>query len=65
MRVAAVLPNCAQAVVAFLASERIGAIWVGVSPALTASEIIRLLADVMPHMLLLDPAMSPEVGIRQ
>lgn len=44
-RVAATAPNDPQLVIAFLAAMRIGAIWVGISRALTMRERAELIAD--------------------
>ncbi|MBW2315370.1 MAG: AMP-binding protein [Deltaproteobacteria bacterium] len=44
-RVACCLPNSAELVVAFLASQRLGAVWVGVNAALAPPEKAMLLAD--------------------
>ncbi len=44
-RVAACLPNDLDIVIAFLASQRLGLIWVGVNRALAGSEKVYILAD--------------------
>jgi acetoacetyl-CoA synthetase len=51
-RVAAVLPNRREAVVAFLATASLGAIWVLCSPEFGAASIVSRLAQTAPSVLL-------------
>jgi acetoacetyl-CoA synthetase len=51
-RVAAVLPNAAEAVVAFLATASIGAIWSGCSPDFGARGLVDRFAQIDPTVLL-------------
>lgn len=51
-RVAACLPNDFDVVVAFHATMRLGAIWVGIGPALAPPEKLNLLAHCRPTLLL-------------
>ncbi len=52
-RVSAVLPNCPEAVVAFLATNSIGAIWSSCSPDFGASGIIDRFKQIEPKVLFL------------
>jgi acyl-CoA synthetase (AMP-forming)/AMP-acid ligase II len=54
-RVAASLPNGVDLVVAFYATARVGAIWVGITRELAPPEKLRMLADVTPRMFLAEP----------
>jgi long-chain acyl-CoA synthetase len=60
-RVAFSGPNCAELVVAFMATQRLGAIWVGVNRVLAAPEKAFILADAGVSVFLGDPAMAQEV----
>jgi acyl-CoA synthetase (AMP-forming)/AMP-acid ligase II len=60
-RVAVSLPNSAMLVVAFLATQRLGAIWVGVSTALAAPEKQYLLENSGACLLLADPNVAREL----
>jgi acetoacetyl-CoA synthetase len=51
-RVAAYLPNCPQAVVAFLASASIGAIWSSCSPDMGAASVLDRFRQIEPAVLL-------------
>jgi acetoacetyl-CoA synthetase len=51
-RVAAYLPNCPQAVVAFLASSSIGAIWSSCSPDMGAASVLDRFRQIEPAVLL-------------
>jgi long-chain acyl-CoA synthetase len=51
-RVAMSLENYCELVVAFLAVQRLGAIWVGINPALAAPEKLQLLADAGARLLI-------------
>lgn len=53
-RVAAILPNDADIVIAFHAAMRLGAIWVGINQALAPPEQAFLLADSRAQLLLAD-----------
>ncbi|HEX5268497.1 MAG TPA: AMP-binding protein [Acidimicrobiales bacterium] len=61
-RVAAALPNRAEVVVAFLATARLGAVWVGINRGLTPPERIRLLADSGAAVLLAPPGAEAELA---
>lgn len=50
-RVAAVLPNSPEAVVAFLATQSIGAIWSSCSPDFGTSSILERFAQIEPRLL--------------
>ena len=64
VRVAAALSNHPEAVVAYLATQRLGAIWVGVNPKLTHAEKTVLFSDVSPTVLLLDAEEAAGVSYR-
>lgn len=53
-RVAMALANHPELVIAFLATQRIGAVWVGMNPALAPAEKRRLLGIAAPALLLCD-----------
>lgn len=53
-RIAAVLPNEVDIIVAFHGAMRIGAIWVGINQALATPEKVYLLADSQTSLLLCD-----------
>jgi len=62
-RVAASLPNGVDIVVAFLATLRLGAVWVGIHRAYTAAERQALLDDAEPTVYLTEPlAAAPVPG---
>jgi long-chain acyl-CoA synthetase len=63
-RVAACLPNDADIVVAFHASMRLGAIWVGVNQALAAPEKLALLTAAEPSVLICDPVAGEDLAAR-
>lgn len=50
-RVAAVLPNCPQAVVAFLATNAVGAVWSICSPEMNPSDILERFQQIEPKFL--------------
>jgi acyl-CoA synthetase (AMP-forming)/AMP-acid ligase II len=54
-RVAACLPNDVDIVIAFLASQRLGAIWVGINAALAPREQAYMLEDAGARILLAGP----------
>ena len=56
-RVAASLPNDVAIAIAFLASQRMGAIWVGINRSLAPPEKAYMLADSGARVLLADPEM--------
>jgi len=60
-RIAACLPNDVDIVVAFLASARIGAIWVGVNRPLAGPEKAQLLQDCDAKIFLADPPYVKEI----
>jgi acetoacetyl-CoA synthetase len=51
-RVVAVLPNCPEAVVAFLASASLGAIWASCSPDFGTRSLIDRFAQISPKVLI-------------
>lgn len=53
-RVAATMPNDVDIVVAFLATQRLGAVWVGINRALAPPERRYLLDDCAPSVVLAD-----------
>lgn len=61
-RVAACLPNDADIVIAFLASQRLGAIWVGVNKPLAPPEKAYLLEDSGSRVFLATPEAAAEVA---
>ncbi|MDT4936198.1 MAG: long-chain acyl-CoA synthetase [Pseudonocardiales bacterium] len=61
-RVALCLPNDVDAVIAFLAIMRVGAVWVGVHRALAPTEKRHLIADSGATVLLAEPAAAAEVA---
>jgi long-chain acyl-CoA synthetase len=60
-RVAASLPNQADVVVAFLAVQRLGAVWVGINRPLAGPEKAYMLADAQVGAFLGDPEMVEQV----
>lgn len=60
-RIAACLPNDVDIVIAFLASARIGAIWVGVNRPLAGPEKAQLLQDCGAILFLADPPYVKEI----
>lgn len=60
-RVAACLPNDIQIVIAMLASQRLGAIWVGINRPLAAPEKAYLLRDSGTHTVLASPDVIAEL----
>jgi acyl-CoA synthetase (AMP-forming)/AMP-acid ligase II len=60
-RVAACLPNRAEIVTAFLATARLGAVWVGVSPRLAPPEKQHLLEDSASKLYLVSKEHAAEV----
>ena len=48
------LPNSAELIVGFVATQRLGAVWVGLHPRLTPSESAVLLADCRPKLIIDD-----------
>ena len=62
-RVAWSLPNCAELPIGFLASQRIGAIWMGVNVALAPPEKQYLLDDAeVSHYIAIAPALDEVSG---
>jgi long-chain acyl-CoA synthetase len=61
-RVAASLANDIHIVVAFLAVQRRGAIWVGINRAYVASERLRFLFDADVSVFVADPAIAEETA---
>ncbi len=61
-RIAACLPNDVDIVIAFLASARIGAIWVGVNRPLAGPEKAQLLQDCSAKFFLADPPYVKEIA---
>ncbi len=55
-RIAWSLPNCAELPIGFLATMRLGAVWVGVNPMLAPPERDDLLADAEASATVTDPA---------
>lgn len=51
-RVAFMAAACPEFVIAFMATTRIGAIWLGINPKMTAPEIAYLLTEARPKMLI-------------
>ena len=64
-RVAACLPNDDDLPIAFLATQRLGAIWVGVNRVLAAPEKAYLLRDSGARVLLAEPAALAEIEPRR
>ncbi|HZQ56461.1 MAG TPA: AMP-binding protein [Acidimicrobiales bacterium] len=60
-RVAASLPNHPDIVVAFLATMRLGAVWVGVNRVLAPKEKAHLLADSGARVVVAEPAITAEL----
>ncbi len=60
-RVAASLPNHAGIVIAFLATQRLGAIWVGIAGVLAGPEKRAILEDAGASVVLTSPALALEV----
>ncbi len=61
-RLAASLPNRAGLVVAFLAAQRLGAIWVGLAGVLSPREKQAILVDAGASMYLSSPALADEAA---
>lgn len=51
-RVAMMAPPCPEFIFAFMAANRIGAIWLGINPKMTVPEIRYLLAEAAPKVLI-------------
>jgi acyl-CoA synthetase (AMP-forming)/AMP-acid ligase II len=64
-RVAACLPNDVDIVIAFLATQRLGAIWVGINAPLAPPEKLYMLNDSGAVLLLASPACFDEVSPRR
>ncbi len=64
-RVAACLPNDVEIAVAFLASQRLGAIWVGVNRALAPPEKAYILRDSGARVYLSPPDLAAEIEARR
>jgi acyl-CoA synthetase (AMP-forming)/AMP-acid ligase II len=60
-RLAASLPNSAEMVIAFLASQRLGLIWTGVNRALAPGEKSYIIEDVQARALLCTEAVRSEL----
>lgn len=52
-RVAAVLPNCSEAIIAFLATSSIGAVWSSCSPDFGVEALLDRFSQIEPKVLLL------------
>ena len=62
-RVAWTLPNCAELPIGFLATQRVGALWLGVNPALAAPEKQYVLDDAeATHYIATDDVLSGVTG---
>lgn len=57
-RIAAVLPNTPEAVVAFLATQSIGAIWSSCSPDFGSSSILERFSQIEPRLLFITDQVS-------
>jgi long-chain acyl-CoA synthetase len=64
-RVAACLPNDVDIVIAFLATQRLGAIWVGINAPLAPPEKLYMLNDSGAMLLLASPACHGDVMPRR
>ena len=64
-RVAACLPNQPDIVVAFLAAQRLGAIWLGIPRPLAAAEKAWILADAQARVCLAEPSACAELDGRR
>lgn len=64
-RVAACLPNDVDIVIAFLASQRLGLVWVGVNRALAAAEKIYILRDSGARAYLVSADLAEQVEERR
>lgn len=64
-RVAACLPNDVDIVIAMLASQRLGAIWVGINKPLAALEKAYLLRDSGARVLLATPEVASEIDAQR
>ena len=60
-RIGAALPNDVEIIVIFLATMRIGAVWVGIPRILAAAEKAYLCSDAEVSVLFADPAVSDEI----
>ena len=60
-RIAACLPNDVDIVIAFLASQRLGLVWVGVNRLLAAAEKIHLLRDCGARAYLVSRELAAEI----
>lgn len=61
-RVAACLPNDVDIIIAFLAVQRLGAIWVGINKALAPPEKSYILSDAGAKTLLCDPETATAIA---
>jgi acyl-CoA synthetase (AMP-forming)/AMP-acid ligase II len=65
VRVAASLPNDTEIVVAFLATQRLGAVWVGINRALAPPEKTYMLADCQAAVFIGDETQAAQIGARR
>jgi acyl-CoA synthetase (AMP-forming)/AMP-acid ligase II len=65
VRVAASLPNDTEIVVAFLATQRLGAVWVGINRPLAPPEKAYMLADCEASVFLGDETQAAQIGARR
>jgi long-chain acyl-CoA synthetase len=63
-RIACSLPNECDIAIAYLGAMRVGAIWVGLNTNLTGPEVMTILADSEPIVLLTDAARMERFGDR-
>jgi long-chain acyl-CoA synthetase len=61
-RIAGSLANCCDLVVAFLAAQRLGAIWVGINRVLSTPEKLHILGHAGVSLLILDTAGAEALG---
>ena len=60
-RVAMTLANHPDIIIAFLATQRIGAIWLGINTTLTAAERVHVLKDAEARLLIAEPDVLAQV----
>jgi len=65
VRVAASLPNDTEIVVAFLATQRLGAVWVGINRPLAPPEKVYMLADCQAAVFLGDETQAAQIAARR
>ena len=64
-RVAASLPNDTEIVVAFLATQRLGAVWAGINRPLAPPEKVYMLADCQAAVFLADETPAAQIRARR